>query len=988
VLVDRPSWWAAGIPLCERLPAPAGDHAPSEDARRRLARWRETVGELDSRLAELGLTEAGLLALLSEPASALAARTARPDWVGFIENALGVAPSCPPAAGEGVAAFAAPLWPLVTAATAMVRHRVGSPATVDLDAVLDGWADQLGHRLAGLAARTLVLELNVARTEGRLTGATPEARFADFIDRMSTVDRLAGLLAGYPVLAKLLADACRHAADALAELILRFTADHPEPARLVAVEGTGGDPHRNGRSVAVVRLADGTRIVYKPRSLDLDVHFAEVIEWLNHTVPGVELRTPAVRRGSGHGWVEFVERRECADLAEVDSFYRRLGVLLALLHALDGSDMHSENLVACGDTPVLVDVETLFHPSLPHPGTAGADPAADALAASVLRTALLPHLLIGEHGAVDMSGVGGDDGVLSPDVVIDWARPGTDEMHLIRRVRPLRSSANRPRLRGRDAEPGDYRTALLNGFQTGYDAIVAHRDELTGLLDRFARDEIRIVPRATQSYANLLDESTHPDVLRDALDRDRLFDLLWEQSAGDPIRSRLVRAELADLWNGDIPLFTGLAGGTDLHPASGSLALSGIESARRKIAALSEVDRHDQQWLITAALAVRAGRADHLGGEVLPAAVSPTLPDSQRLLAAACGIADRIVAAAVHGDPAGGRANWLGIQLVDGVHWAVLPMGAALSDGYSGVALFLAQLADLTDVARYRDLAHQAIRPLPRLIDALAADPELADAVGCGGLNGLGGICYTLARLTTLLGDGDLRRWLASCVDLTATAVGTEPGVADGQAGGLAAMLAVHAETGLDAAHRLAVRYAEALGEHAGEPDGVPPSFAWGSTGVDWALSRMNPERSVPRSADPARIGWCSGIAGQVLARGTASTDELDQLAGHPALRDMSLCHGELGVVEALTMLAKTDRRAELAHRRRTGRLLDELDHYGPRCGTPEEIPTPGLLTGLAGIGYGLLRAGFPGRVPSVLLLEPTPGKPLNHDERTGEPDE
>ncbi|MFL6196078.1 MAG: hypothetical protein ACJ75H_18005 [Thermoanaerobaculia bacterium] len=30
----------------------------------------------------------------------------------------------------------------------------------------------------------------------------------------------------------------------------------------------------------------------------------------------------------------------------------------------------------------------------------------------------------------------------------------------------------------------------------------------------------------------------------------------------------------------------------------------------------------------------------------------------------------------------------------------------------------------------------------------------------------------------------------------------------------------------------------------------------------------------------------------------------------------------------------------------------------------------PGLLTGLAGIGYGLLRAADPEHVPSVLLLD------------------
>jgi lantibiotic modifying enzyme len=52
------------------------------------------------------------------------------------------------------------------------------------------------------------------------------------------------------------------------------------------------------------------------------------------------------------------------------------------------------------------------------------------------------------------------------------------------------------------------------------------------------------------------------------------------------------------------------------------------------------------------------------------------------------------------------------------------------------------------------------------------------------------------------------------------------------------------------------------------------------------------------------------------------------------------------------------------------GALLAALDRFGPRCATPDSVSSPGLLTGLAGIGYELLRLGFGARVPSVLLLQ------------------
>ncbi|CAA9257875.1 MAG: Lanthionine biosynthesis protein LanM, partial [uncultured Corynebacteriales bacterium] len=169
--------------------------------------------------------------------------------------------------------------------------------------------------------------------------------------------------------------------------------------------------------------------------------------------------------------------------------------------------------------------------------------------------------------------------------------------------------------------------------------------------------------------------------------------------------------------------------------------------------------------------------------------------------------------------------------------------------------------------------------------------------------------------------------------------------------------------------------------------------------GVGWALSRYaaatggrhraaaaaalaaDPLLTGPYGARPAQ-GWCSGLSGAVLAAldgGTPPAPGLDRagaaLAAAAPLQDMSLCHGELGVLEALSALTGPGHEAAAAaRRRRAALLLDTLDRYGPQCGTPHAVPTPGLLSGVAGIGHGLLRLGFPDRVPAALLLAPDPG--------------
>jgi lantibiotic modifying enzyme len=88
-------------------------------------------------------------------------------------------------------------------------------------------------------------------------------------------------------------------------------------------------------------------------------------------------------------------------------------------------------------------------------------------------------------------------------------------------------------------------------------------------------------------------------------------------------------------------------------------------------------------------------------------------------------------------------------------------------------------------------------------------------------------------------------------------------------------------------------------------------------------------------------------------------------------LGDLSLCHGELGIADVVLLVTP---RLGRAWRRRADLILDAVQRHGPTCATPGGIVTPGLLHGLSGIGYGLLRLGFAETVPSVLLQEPTPG--------------
>ncbi|MEU9889622.1 type 2 lanthipeptide synthetase LanM family protein [Sphaerisporangium sp. NPDC051011] len=1036
------AWWAGGLTLAERLDRTGGDipaarspESVGETARWRLREWQSAhgllkTGQFDRRLAAAGLTLDELAALLDEEPAALAGRVARPDWAAHATEAIAVAHTVPAETGEGFAAIMAPF------AEGALRRLAGAlddcgPA-VDADGLLAAWGVELRQRLASLASRTLVLELNVMRVSKRLSGETPEERFADFVRWYGRPGALAALCEEYPVLARLLAETTGRFADGRSEMLARYAQDRPEivrtllggadPGPLTAVTG-GGDTHQGGRAVSVLAFESGAQTVYKPRSQAVHRHFNDALAWLNARVTGLDLTRLTVLDRGPYGWVEFAPHLPCQDREQVARYYHRLGALLALLHALDGSDFHCENLIACGEQPVLVDLEALLHPLVPGAGIERLldDPAAMALESSVSRSGLLPELMVGENGVIDLSGMGGDKDAVLPMKTPSWTGQGTDEMRLVRDHVAFPGVRNRPRLGDEEADPADHLDDLLAGFGRGYEAIVADGPSLVRLLTTFSADEIRVVPRATRTYGKLMMESTHPDVLRHGLDRDRVLDYLWAITRGDRSRERLIAYEVEDLWAGDIPIFTTRPGSRDLWTSGGVrvpdvLPEPSLSRAVRKVLGAGPADRARQEWVIRASMVTRdrSGLAGVAVGTVPSPAAVPSAtdgPDQARLVAAARDIADLVDRLACASGP-GGRVNWLGLELVEEKYWSPQPLGWSLYGGYTGVALFLAQCAAVTGEERYADLARRAAVPLPRLVE----DPPEEGVMGA--FTGLGGVAYALVHMADLLDDPSLARPVEGLVELCAKAAGQDEAldVIGGAAGTLATMLAIHRATGSPAAWRTAEACAERLlttaapagagvAWHTPLSDDLPlTGFSHGAGGIGWALRRYAEAGGDPRARDTAlaafayesehyrpdlrgwpdyRQGhgaddtlhaWCHGAPGIGLSRaGGPASEDLDRALAAELERgpmaNHSLCHGELGNLEPLLHLRDRPEAAQLLAAR-TAHLLDDLARRGPRWGAPGAAPTPGLMNGLAGIGHGLLRLALPERVPSVLLLD------------------
>jgi lantibiotic modifying enzyme len=154
----------------------------------------------------------------------------------------------------------------------------------------------------------------------------------------------------------------------------------------------------------------------------------------------------------------------------------------------------------------------------------------------------------------------------------------------------------------------------------------------------------------------------------------------------------------------------------------------------------------------------------------------------------------------------------------------------------------------------------------------------------------------------------------------------------------------------------------------------------------NWADFRTTSEPATQTATGiPQVIMWCHGAPGIGLARlgcGEFLDDPEIEAEIDVALRTTanegfrgghSLCHGSFGNLELLHVAAR--RRGSPAHHTQVSQLcaalLDDAAANGWRCGNHAAVETPGLMTGLAGIGYQLLRLSEPDRVPPVLLFEP-----------------
>ncbi len=1016
----------------------------------RLLRMHSDRGLLQKRLESMGLTRESSITRFAS--RSMPAGHPLPPWAQFLENVLDpqrtlmtVLPAAETRDSSQVdITDQFPVFPeLASPFLAIGMEMLSTNACVqrwfELQAI-DCVATMLQNRISSISARTLAHELKLRSQAGELNGETPEDRYVDFMQRFAATNegRLT-LFEKYPVLARLLATRTLQTIEIIIEIAARLESD----ANKISEQLLGGkpltkvsciklglsDPHLNGRSVTILEFANSAKIVYKPRSLAIDLAYAKLIEWWNSITPNVTLKCAAVISREDYGWAEYVVASDCQDREDVAEYYRRQGAHTALFHFLQSSDFHGDNFIAAGEFPVPIDLECLMTSTQAQKPLSTSNVPVEFRPPSLIGTGMLPMWKPGKDGQVCSvnCGIAGQASRPTTETVAVWKGIETDKLTLVFEQKSVLEDRSPclPRLHGIAIGPETFLDELNLGFTIVYNAMISHREQLldpNGPLRYFRGVRTRALLRTTSEYAFLLAWSTSPDHLTSGAAHDLSFELLATYGAACGNSLDLIDVEKHQLWQRDVPVFFGETdencifddAANTLDVDQPSTCFQQMESS---LAAASADSLDWQRQILAASIRMACDSAI----EITPANEAKATKD--HVLAEAIRLGECLSKLAIRSDRG---ATWLTLE-TEPYDPRALTMDYArdgLYSGSAGVALFLANLSVQAQQTKFADLARQALDfAMARDVWTLDQWPAYRDRVNAFGSSY--STIYSLAECGRILGDESLLKQAVECLERqNPTPAVDDPDIINGAAGALCVLLHLYALT----QHASLLERARHLADCIG---GLPRidggwklashrrpllGLGHGQVGIAMALTRWEsasgdtrwrqaiddslayearcfnsthgdwPNLQSHESEPQFLIGWCGGAPGHGLARlellkHRGSRQQVTHMEVEAAIasakRQMgpgpeNLCCGKPGTLWLLSQAGRQWNRpelCELAYDQAMSFIYDRHERGGWHLRPVTERDTlPTLMGGIAGIGLSLLQVLAPG-VSQVVTL-------------------
>jgi len=642
---------------------------------------------------------------------------------------------------------------------------------------------QISELLSPLLYSLFIKELKKNTPDGKLLPSdadTKENHYKRFINELRG-GNLESLLIKKPVLLRLIAVSTRQWVLSTSKLMNRFLNDFKlirdnllnknNALKVSAIEGNLSDPHNGGQVVQILSFTNGSKVVYKPKDLGVDVVLVDLITYLNAQNPPVLLKIPNVIGCDGYGWVEFISHESCNSSQDFNIFYERYGAWLIIFHLLAAEDMHFENFIACGSNPVPVDLETILQVSnheleLGEPESSALNHALDKIRNSVLRIGMLPSFAKLTKNRI--KDVGTLDSTASTLTFPGWKNINTNGMRWTHfEIKEILS--NIAHVDSNYAKFGDYRPDFIQGFKQYAFFLMGQKDSpyITKLWHSFSKLPVRKVLRPTEFYSKLLRRLKDPIAMDDGVswsvqadflarfgDRDSKTTLLWP----------LQKSERTSLLSLNIPYFTTQTDGHFLSDAFGNSieinATSGLKRAQERWKNLTKEEIDWQVEVIEVStsfvLSSSFNKADlrlrnYSYTRVLQSAKD--ISGNDLVVAELQNMVDQIEIFSFQDETS---ICWLGFDWLDDSEIAqIAPLREDLYLGTTGLALFLAAHHNQFKDHKSKKLLDKILYELRKSIYS-DNSAYWARSLGIGGMSGIGSVIYALTNIASLLDDKSL----------------------------------------------------------------------------------------------------------------------------------------------------------------------------------------------------------------------------------------
>ncbi|MBK1813749.1 type 2 lantipeptide synthetase LanM family protein [Clostridium sp. YIM B02505] len=909
---------------------------------------------------------------------------------------------------------------------------------IDVDKVVLNCLVSFRMDMIDLCKKVLISELYKMKENNQLMGEDKFSRYEYFEDLLTGEKRMK-IIEENPVLAFLILNKSETKISHLRECLEKLVNDFEEIKEkfslninvLNKISLDEGDTHNGGKSVIILEFRGDKRVVYKPHSMDADESFGRFLEYINAAnYLRYDLKLSRVINKDTYGWQEFVTYVECENEEQIKAHFYRIGAFIAIFNIIKSKDFHYENLIAHGQYPVPIDLETVLSNRKVQLGESEsfyslAEAYAREIDQSIYGTLMIPQNLEMLRFDVDMSGLNGGIGSTEDIEFSRILNVGTDEIGYERVKGSIDEKQNRVRFQGKLVELQDYVPEIVMGLDEGYEFFISNKEEIMNLIgdNEIFSGKYRQVLRATAKYVKFIDAAIHPVYTDKFESRVKVFSYLFGKNKLNEETKCRIESEINQLYKNDVPYFWADFNSRDLYGADGTCLPNYFEKTMRelvleRIGLINKKDKEKQILYIKGSIASLVNIQDSHNFKqryVSRAFDNASLKDisDNKFIELAIKIAEHIEDICIW-NSAKSKCSFmaLNVQLEGTIKYGSLNRN--LYEG-AGVILFFATLAKETGNDNYKNIAYSIIEGYEEIYNK----PEF-EMTSPGAFTGIGSLLYIYYNLWQLFNDrffyDKYRQCVQNLLDLSFS--NKQIDVIDGTAGLSIILSNIYSKENDTIVLQLMQKCGESLySELSKSYDNYLTGFSHGYAGFSAALFALshhlkNDEyydlakalvvkenqhidfekgnwmdlRHENKESDP--VYWCHGASGIALSR-SISKRFLKDVDINMVDKDIergvkktlvegfnddinhSLCHGSLGNIDCLLSIAKTSNDHMLMKEvyEITNKICNNMVATGIECANPLKVETVNFMLGISGIGYELIRL-HNSSLPSVLALE------------------